>query len=111
MKTLFTGCLEDSHILDLSKRITSEEDLLTLGIKGLALPKFKIRSALYDNKHIQSAAYEVLSFWRQKYESSHEAFQNLIAALVKAEMNQLAAELQEWTRGSAKQTKLPPERM
>ena len=97
--------------MDLSKRITSEEELLTLGIKGLELPDFKIKSALYDNKHIQSAAYEVLSFWRQKYESSHEAFQNLIAALVKVEMNQLAAELQEWTQGTIGQTKLGPKRM
>ena len=107
---MFVGCLEDSHILDLSKRITGEEELLTLGIKGLELPDFKIKSALYDNKQIQSAAYEVLSSWRQQYENSQEAFQNLIAALVKVEMNQLAAQLQEWTHGTAMSSQLAPER-
>ena len=61
-----TGCLEDSHILDLSKRITSDEELSTLGVKGLGLPAFDIQSALYDNKRIQPAAYEVLSTWRTK---------------------------------------------
>ena len=84
---------------------------MTLGIKGLELPDFKIKSALYDNKSIQSAAYEVLSSWRKQYENSEEAFQNQIAALVKVEMNQLATELQNWTQRNVKQTKLKPERM
>ena len=110
MKTLFAGSLEDSHILHLSKRITSDEQLLTLGVNGLELPDFKIKSALHDNKHIQSAAHEVLSTWRIQYESSYDAFQKLVVALVKAEMNQLAAELQEWTHESAKHTTLRPER-
>ena len=107
---MFTGSLEDSHILNLSEKITSDEELMKLGVKGLELPDFKIKSALYDNKHIQSAAYEVLSAWRKQYESSQEAFQNLIAALVKVEMKQLVAELQEWTHGTVVQTKLAPER-
>ena len=105
-----TGCLEDSHILDLSKRITSEEELLVLGVKGLGLPDFKIKSALYDNKRIQPAAYEVLSAWRKQQESRHDGYQILISALEKVEMNQLAAELREWMHGTAKQTKLTPER-
>ena len=105
-----TGCLEDSHILELSKRITSEEELLVLSVKGLGLPDFKIKSALYDNKRIQSAAYEVLSTWRKQQESRHDGYQNLISALQKVEMNQLAAGLREWVHGTAKQTKLTPQR-
>ena len=105
-----TGCLEDFHILELSKRITSEEELLTLGVKGLGLPDFKIQSALYDKKCIQPAAYEVLCTWQQQQESKYAGYQNLILALEKVEMNQLAAVLQEWVHGTAKQTKLTPER-
>ena len=105
-----TGCLEDSHILDVSKRITSEEELLMLGVKGLGLPNFKIQSALYDKKRILPAAYEVLSTWRKQQESGHDDYPNLISALEKVEMNQLAAELQEWVHRTAKQTKLTPER-
>ena len=83
---------------------------MTLGIKGLELPNFVIQTALYNKKDIQLAAYEVLSTWRTQQKSSCEAFQSLIAALVKAEMSQLAADLQEWTHGTVGQTKLAPER-
>ena len=60
------------------------------------LPESTVLSALADNPgDIHEAAYSVLSTWRKTYEDQVEAFNDLITALKKCHMNQLAAQLLE----------------
>ena len=93
--------LQDEHVLDLSKRITSAEELMDFGIKGLGLPDIKIKTAKYDHSDsIQAATYELLSTWLKKQTDRQEAYMNLLAGLKRAQMNQLAANLRTWVEGS-----------
>ena len=96
-----TGSLEDVHILDLSKRITTGDELKEFGIKVLKLPGFKIKSALYDHSNsIQAAAYDVISSWVQLQSSRQEAYTTLREGLKEAKMHQLATEVQQWIEGT-----------
>ena len=87
-------------MLELSKRITGEEELMNLGIKVLGLPDFLIKTALYNKKEIQFATYDVLSNWLQQQNNRREAFIKIHAGLIRAEMNQLATELKQWVEGT-----------
>ena len=70
---------------------------MDFGIKALQLPDFKIKSAMYDHKDsIQSATHELLSTWLKQQPNRQEAYVNLKAGLKRAQMNQLANELQCW---------------
>ena len=74
--------LDDVHILELSKRITSESDLMELGIKGLRLEKFLIEAALYRHpKDIQDAALDVLSEWMKQQRNMTDAYTTLLKCL------------------------------
>ena len=96
----FTAELEDFHVVELSTRITSAQELLNLGIKGLNLPRHSIQSALYNHKDsIQDAAYTVISDWVKQYQHASEAYFNILASLQKCKMNQLASQLREWAEG------------
>ena len=60
----FSDSIQDEHILELSKRIPTGNELMDLGIKVLHLPECKINAALYDhNNSIQAATHELLSTW------------------------------------------------
>ena len=48
--------LEDVHVLELSKRITTGDELKHLGVKVLKLPEIKIKAALYDHSNSIQAA-------------------------------------------------------
>ena len=61
--------LEDTHVWELAKRITSEKKLRDLGLNILRLPRYLIDSALNNNKTIELAAYETLETWREKQEN------------------------------------------
>ena len=94
--------LEDSHILELSTRIISTQDLLNVGINGLNLPRHTIQSAVHNHKDsIQEAAYIVLTTWANQQETTAEAYINIIAGLKQCKMNQLATELRQWVEGAA----------
>ena len=106
------GVLEDSHILELSTRISSTQDLLNVGIYGLNLPRHTIQSAVYNHKDsIQEAAYTVLTTWANQQETKAEAYLNIITAFKKCKMNQLATELRQWVDGEAFTEQLSKERM
>ena len=47
---LSLGSLEDVHILELSKRITNEPDLMELGVKVLELPDFIVKQRCTTNE-------------------------------------------------------------
>ena len=99
------GSLEGSHLLELSKRVQSKGQLMDLGIKGLKLPGFKIQSALYDHKDsIQAASYEVIRHWSQQHANRHEAYATLLTGLKKAQMYQLAGEVQMWVEGKKEES-------
>ena len=84
------GSLEDGDILELSERISSEQELMELGVKVLNLPDFKVRSALYDKRELQPATQKILRSWLKAQTSRHEAHQILYKELLKHEMNMLA---------------------
>ena len=97
-----SAALEDSHILELSTRITNQQDLMNLGINGLNLPRHNVQSALYNHRNsIQDAAYAVISDWAQKHESKPKALENIITSLQKCQMIHLAIELRQLAEGAA----------
>ena len=94
--------LKDEYLVNLSQRITSEKELLELGVKGLKLKDYIIQTALYNhNRDIQSAVYDVLSSWVKQYESREEALGHLQNALKECNMKWLADELLRWTSNSS----------
>ena len=102
--TLFSlGTLEDVHILELSKRITNEPDLMELGVKVLELPDFIVKTALYNKKEIQLATHEVVSAWTKQQTNRFEAYTALKQALEKSKFTSLAGELQRWVEGTMQQ--------
>ena len=111
---LIAGSLEDSHILDLSKRITNGEELEELGIKALKLPEFIIKSALYNHSQsIQSAAHDVLSTWlKQQQGDRHTAYTTLRTALQKCDdLKSMAAELEIWVMGTVQESHISQDSM
>ena len=91
--------LEDTHLWELAQRITSEKELLDLGLNVLHLPEYKIKSSLHNKKDIELAAHEALSTWRKDQISSEEAYKNLHTALCDQGWRQLAGELKSWVEG------------
>ena len=80
---------------------TSKKELMKLGIEVLTLPKNKIESALYNNRtNIHDAAHDVLSEWRDQYETQEEAYHSLYTRLKERKMNQWATQLQQLARES-----------
>ena len=100
----------DSAILDLSRRITSEAELLDLGVNVLNLPEYTIDAALYDKKEIQSAAHKVLRTWMKKQTNRQEAYTALYDGLRKAKLNQLALLLKQSVVGTAESSQVTKER-
>ena len=97
---LFSDSLQDEHILDLSKRIPDRNGLLEFGIKVLSFPKYTINQALRDYQNsIQAASHELLSEWLDRHSSRQEAYMSLLEGLKRAQMEQLAAELQSLVKG------------
>ena len=85
---------------ELAQRITSEKELLDLGLNILHLPEYKIKSSLHNNKDIELAAHEALSNWRKNQCSSEEAYKNLHTALCDHGWRQRAEELKCWVEGT-----------
>ena len=57
----------------LSKRIPNGEELMELGINGLGIPEFKIKTAMYDHSDsIQAATHELLSTWLKQQTDRQE---------------------------------------
>ena len=93
--------LEDSHVLELSTRITNQQELMNLGINGLNLPRHTVQSAVYNNRNsIQDAAYAVISGWALQHKTKSKAYVNIIPCLQKCKMTQLATELRKWVEGA-----------
>ena len=91
--------LEDSHIARLSEYITSEQELHDIGTGALKLRKTIIDNAVYEQRpSIQGAAREVLYSWRNM--QTENAYANLLAALKKRKMNQLAEHLRNIVEGT-----------
>ena len=111
MICLLLALLTISHILDLSQRITSQNDYLDLGVTVLQLPDYQVDSIWTNHKpSVNLAARELLQTWVKNQTNEHEAYTNLIASLRRCQMNQLAAELQQWVEGNVASSVLSPER-
>ena len=103
---MFSDSLQDEHILELSKRIPTGNELMDFGIKVLHLPECKINAALYDHSNsIQKATHDLLSTWMKRQISRQEAYTNLYSDLRKGEMKQLAGLLKQWVEGVREESK------
>ena len=102
--------LTDSALLNLSKRITSEAELMDLGVNALKLPDFILQAAMYDKKEIQSAAHEILRTWLSEQTNRQEAYTTLCAALRRCEKKELCALLKQSVEGREVEAGLTPER-
>ena len=103
--------LEDSHVLNLSQRITSEHQLRDLGSRALGVRQHIIGTALFNDRTcIQDAAYNVLSTWLKGQPSRQEAFMSMQTGLKRARMNQLAADLRMWVQGIEDASRITDER-
>ena len=92
--------LDDSHVLELSRRITSETELLNLGINGLRLREYVIDAAMYRHpKEIQNAAHDVLTEWVKRQSNRVDAYHSLLKCLKQCEMNELARDLRKLAVG------------
>ena len=80
--------LTDIHVLKLSTKITSANELKNLTITGLNLDHSMVENHIINNPNdIQSAAYDLLNEWKKSQLSSRIAFQNLCEALKRSDMN------------------------
>ena len=103
---IIADSLLDEHILELSKRIPSGDELVDLGTTVLHLPVFKINATLYDhNDSIQAATLELLSTWVKRQTNRKEAYTNLYSALREAQMGELAGLLKKWVEGVEEESK------
>ena len=77
-----------------------------LGTKGFKLEKSVIDDVLFDHRtSIQGAVHEVLHRWvNMQTGGRQEAYVDLLAALAKCQMNQLAAYLRELVEGAEEET-------
>ena len=92
--------LQDEHILELSKRIPNDDELMELGIKVLAFPKDTIKQTRHDHRDsIQAATHKLLSKWLSQQQSRQQAYIHLQSGLKRAKMNQLASNLRVWVEG------------
>ena len=84
--------------MELSKRITNDDELMELGIKVLNFPKDTIKQTRHDHRDsIQAATHELLSKWLKKQPTRQEAYMNLQAGLKRAQMHHLTVEGAEGT--------------
>ena len=95
-----SGELDDSHVFELSRRITSESELLNLGINGLKLREYITDAAVYRHpKDIQDAAHDVLKEWVKRQSNRVDAYHSLLRCLKDCEMNELARDLRKLAVG------------
>ena len=95
-----SGELDDSHVLELSRRITSQSELLNLGINGLRLRENIIDAAVYRHpQEIQNAAHDVLKEWVKRQSNRVDAYHSLLRCLKQCEMNELARDLRKLAVG------------
>ena len=81
--------LTDSHIFEVSERVTRPRDVRRLGVE-LGLPQYAIESLLRNNlSDINEAAYRILQAWYKTQIDKREAFTKLFSALECAEMHHL----------------------
>ena len=98
------GCLKDAHLLDLSRRITSTNDLEDLGLNILQFDDYQVDNAKCDGKNsINKAAHELLKKWRNNQVTREAAFSNLYRALRNHGWKHLAGLLNQWSNGAVEQ--------
>ena len=66
-------------ILELSKRIATEDDLLVLALQELHIPEHVVNSHMRDHpESVTLAAYGVLKRWRKLQDDGYRAYATLI---------------------------------
>ena len=75
------GTLQDDHIWNLAKSVTSKQQLRDLALNVLKIPGYTLDSALYNEREIQDAAQKVVQTWYQGQNNRQEAYRELYPAL------------------------------
>ena len=104
------GTLEDAHIWNLAKCITSKQQLRDLALNILKLPRYSVDASLYNEREIQDAAQKVLQTWYDNQETRQEAYRNLYIGLYSNGWRLLAGELKLWVEGATQQSLFPETR-
>ena len=92
--------LKDGPVRELAERITSQGQLMELGIRVLKIPENKINLAITNHRHsIQDAAQEVLRLWLRQQVNRETAYTVLYNALRGNNWNMLATHLKGWVEG------------
>ena len=97
-----TDSLTDSHILELSRRITDAEELWVLGVNVLGLSEHEIRSTQTKyHPDINQTAHHLLTTWLRQQVDRQEAYTALLVSLRGCQgMQNLAGRLKQWVEGS-----------
>ena len=81
-------------ILELSKRIATEDDLLVLALQGLYIPEHVVSSHMTDHpESVALAAYGVLKRWRKSQDDGYRAYAALADALIRVKMTRYVNEI------------------
>ena len=79
--------LTTEQLLKLAKMITTQMDLYTLAIIGLAISEEKVETSLTNHTEINMAVYHVLKEWRTSQISNEVAYDKLCDALKNDDVN------------------------
>ena len=100
--------LTDELLLNLSKRITNEEELMDLGVKVFRGSQITSYNQLFMiREEIQPAAQKVLKYWLKKQENREKALTAMRTSLQENEMNLLVDVLSSSVQGSRNSQELP----
>ena len=89
--------MTDSHVLELSHRISNSNLLLELGINVLKLQHDDIDATLRDNCYdIENAAYCILMPWYEAQADKQQAYDALYSGLKENKLHLIATELRDW---------------
>ena len=98
--SIFSDCLEDEHVLELSKRIANETDLNEFGVKVLQMPQYDIDAALTNHpREIQMAAHDILKKWVIALDKREIAYNTLIKNLQQSDLRNWTNKLKDIVHG------------
>ena len=83
-------------IIELSRRISSEDDIRRLGVNGLGVPAHIVDNCLRNRRNdLNWATYDMLEAWSRNEESRTQAYTDLCIAVRKVHMDFLIKEVLE----------------
>ena len=94
---LFAASFKGGHLFKFSKYFTDENAVKELGINILNLKEHQVNTVLNKNhgKNITNAAHDILVIWRNQYEDTEKACNDLLKSLEKNKKGKLCGKLKK----------------